>query len=177
MTRDDSTGGPELFLGRLLWGLVVSVGFPGNGARQELVWRGTSFTTTCGSSPKLDRTHERSINLLIYVEASKQIIVSFCVSLAWKGQSTNPCVSINLFSRMFLWKVQAGRAPAASRRSCSHAPSPGHDATCQSSLKRCTGMKIGDLCSSVLLWRSSREVCFRLESSSHVVFFVVCVLS
>lgn len=32
MTRDDSTGDPELFLGRLLWGLVVSVGFPGNGA-------------------------------------------------------------------------------------------------------------------------------------------------
>lgn len=32
MTRDDSTGGPELVLGRLLWGLVVGVGFPGNGA-------------------------------------------------------------------------------------------------------------------------------------------------
>lgn len=32
MIRDDSTGGPELFLGTLLWALVVSVGFPGNSA-------------------------------------------------------------------------------------------------------------------------------------------------
>lgn len=32
MTRDDSTGGPELFLGRLFRVLAVSVGFPGNDA-------------------------------------------------------------------------------------------------------------------------------------------------
>lgn len=104
------------------------------GSGQEVVWRVTSFTTTCGSSLKLDWIQERIITLLIYVLACKQIIVSFCVSLAWKPQSTNPYVNINLFSRMFLRIVHVGSAPALSQRSFSHAPSGGHDTARQSSL-------------------------------------------
>lgn len=135
------------------------------GAGQEVVWRVTSITATCGSSLNLDGTHQRSINLLIYALASKRIIVSFCVSLARKPQSTNPLANINLFfffSGIFLWPVQVGSAPTVSQRSFSHAPLPGRDTSCQSSLKWCAGMRIRERRRAVLLSSSRSEVCFRL---------------
>lgn len=73
MTRDDSTGGPELFLGSPFRGLVVSVGFPGNGA--ESGKSPVSAKNLSGTQPpsqphvapalKWDGTPERSINLLV----------------------------------------------------------------------------------------------------------------
>lgn len=65
---------------------------------QEVVWHKTSHTTTSGSSIKLDRIYEHSINLLIKISASKQIIYIFFFSRAKTYCFNRPLIGFTLGS-------------------------------------------------------------------------------